>query len=141
MKHFILLAWFAAILLSCNNSGKTDHSNHDSSTNKQTSKVEGNENIRQVKPAFTSLDATVSTHIRNIFEHYIHVKTALVNGNAAEAKNGANAILDVLKSFDKSMLPAEQKEVYDKSISNFRAAATGIAATDDIPILQGTKFT
>ena len=132
MKLVLFLTTFAAVLFGCNNNGNTDHSGHDSTSNKQTSEVEQSEIVRQVKPAFTSLDANVSTHINNLFDHYIHVKTALVNSNVAEAKNGANAIVDVLKNFDKSLLPTEQKAAYDKSIRNFRTAADGIATTNDI---------
>ena len=132
MKQSLLLVAFAFALLSCNSNGNTDHSTHDSSKNNKTSIVEESENIQQVKPTFANLDANVSAHIKGIFDHYIHVKTALVNSNAAEAKNGANAILDVLRKFDKSLLLSEQKGAYDKSISNFKAAATGIVSTSDI---------
>lgn len=132
MKLFLFLTTFASILFSCNNNGNTDHSGHDSTSNEQPSKVEQSENVRQVKPTFASLDANVSTHINNLFDHYIHVKTALVNSDAAEAKNGANAIVDLLKNFDKSLLPTEQIEAYDKSISSFRAAAEGIAASNNL---------
>ena len=133
MKHFLLPAVFAAVLFSCNNSADTDdHSKHDTSSNKQASKVDDKKDIQQVKPAFANLDANVSAHINNIFDHYLHVKTALVNGNAMEAKAGANAILEVLKKFDKSLLPAEQKTAYDRSINNFKTAAAGIASAGEI---------
>ena len=108
MKHYFLLSAFAVVFLSCNNDSNSDHSKH-ATSDQQASGVE--EKVEQVKPTFSSLDPTVSDHIKNIFDHYIHVKTALVNSNPAEAKNGANAILDVLKKFDKSLLPTDQKSV------------------------------
>jgi hypothetical protein len=129
MKQLTTILLLAAIAISCNNKGE-NHSNHDT-TAKQTTSTE-TENIQQVRPAFASLDNAVSSHIKELFDHYIHVKTALVNSNAAEAKNGANAILGVLKSFDKSLLPAEQKTAYDKSIGGLKASANNIAAASDI---------
>jgi hypothetical protein len=130
MKQLTTILLLAAVSVGCNNKGE-NHSNHDTTAAKQTTGTEA-ENIQQVRPVFASLDNAVSSHIKELFSHYIHVKTALVNSNAAEAKNGANAILGVLKSFDKSLLPAEQKAAYDKSIGGLKASANNIAAASDI---------
>lgn len=130
MKLITIAFFITAFTISCNNSSES-HSGHDTTGNKQTSTKE-TETIQQVKPAFVNLEGAVASHIKEIFDHYIHVKTALVNSNTAEAKNGANAILQVLGKFDKSSLPAEQKPAYDKSIGGIKASANNIVAANDI---------
>ena len=131
MKQFIIIMFVILAFASCANDGKNEHSNHDTTKAAETTSTEP-ENIKQITPVFANLNASVSSHIKQVFNHYIHVKTALVNTNPEEAKNGANAIMQVIKNFDKSLLPAEQKAAYDKSIGNIRTTANNIAATDDI---------
>lgn len=131
MKQFIIIMFVILAFASCANDGKNEHSNHDTTKPAETTSTEP-ENIKQITPVFANLDASVSSHIKQVFDHYIHVKTALVNTDPEEAKIGANAIMQVIKNFDKSLLPAEQKAAYDKSIGNIRATANNIAATADI---------
>lgn len=127
----ILFIFIAFVIASCANNGNNEHSNHDTTKNAEATTTT-TDDIRQIKPVFANLDASVSTHIKAVFDHYIHVKTALVNTNAEEAKNGANALLQVIKGFDKSLLPAEQKAAYDKTIGSLRTSANNIAASSDI---------
>lgn len=131
MKQFIFSMLVVVVFASCANDGNTGHANHDTSKAAETTTT-ATEDVKQIKPVFANLDASVSSHIKEVFNHYIHVKTALVNSNSAEVKNGANTMLQVIKDFDKSLLPAEQKSAYDKSITSIRSNANNIAATDDI---------
>lgn len=131
MKQLIISLLTVIAFTSCANDNKDEHSNHDTTKVAETT-TSATEDIKQIKPAFANLDASVSSHIKEVFDHYIHVKTALVNSNPEEAKNGANALLQVIKGFDKSLLPVEQKSAYDKSISSLRTSANNIAATGDI---------
>ncbi|HEY1021437.1 MAG TPA: DUF3347 domain-containing protein [Flavisolibacter sp.] len=131
MKQFISSLLVVLAFASCANNSNTDHANHDTSKAAETTTA-ATEDIKQIKPAFANLDASVSSHIKEVFDHYIHVKTALVNSDPEEAKNGANAMLQVMKNFDKSLLPAEQKSAYDKSMGSIRTTANNIAATSDL---------
>lgn len=131
MKQFIISMFVVLAFASCANDGTNEHANHETTKAAETTTT-APENIKQITPVFANLDASVSSHIKEVFDHYIHVKTALVNSNPREAKNGANAILQVIKNFDKSLLPAEQKSAYDNSIGSLRTSASNIAATGDI---------
>lgn len=131
MKQFIISMFVVLAFASCANDGKNEHANHETTKAAETTTT-APDNIKQVTPVFANLDASVSSHIKEVFDHYIHVKTALVNSKPEEAKNGANAILQVIKGFDRSLLPTEQKSAYDKSIGNIRTSANNIAATVDI---------
>jgi hypothetical protein len=118
---------------SCNNSdtSSANHENH--GAGQTTSETAGStEEAKAIKPTFATLDAGVANHVKDVFDHYIHVKTALVNSNPKEAKKGADAILQVLKSFDRSLLSTEHKGAYDKSIPGIRSAAEGIAGSSDV---------
>ena len=135
MKRILTIVTIAFITFaSCNNSETTtsaNHENHDSTT--ITSETAKNaEEAKTIQPTFINLDAGVSSHVKSLFDHYIHVKTALVNSNTAEAKKGADAILQVLKSFDRSLLSTQHKEAYDKNMSGIKSAAEGISNSSEI---------
>jgi hypothetical protein len=132
MKNSFLAVLLATFLFSCISNGKTEHSSHDTSSKNQKIKPEEVGLIPQIKPVFTAIDKNVSLHIKDIFDHYLFVKTALVNGNPSEAITGANSLLAVLKNFDRSLIPAEQKISYDQHIANARNAVKGIAGAGDI---------
>lgn len=136
MKLHLLTIALAIILFSCGSSNdkETTHGDHDSLATKEPT---AKEVIAEIKPAFTSLEPSVSRHIRDIFDHYIHVKTALVNSNSAEAKNGAEALLKVVNDFDNSLLPVNQKEAYDKNISGIKSSANKIASEPDLEKQRG----
>ena len=129
MKQLVTTIVLTALLIGCNNN---TNSNSNSTSTKDTAASPQAKNISRLIPILAHLDNNVSAHVKNIFDHYFHVKTALVNSNPDEAKKGANAILRVLKDFDRSLLPADQKAVYDKPVRNVSAAATGIIATNEI---------
>ena len=122
MKKFsiIIVAVGAFILGSCN----TNSSTKQETTTKDTIPMQGQSSISTdtshvpiVKASFSNADPAVTSNVNDIVSHYIHIKNALINSNAAEAKSGASMLLDVLKKTDKSLFPAEQKEEYDKHIS------------------------
>lgn len=132
MKKFLLAAFGAALLSACgNNTTSADHSGHDTTKKEAVAPME-TDDVKKLSPAFASLDASVSSHIQTVFNQYLQVKTALVNSNAAEAKSGATTLLQTLRGFDKSLLPADQKAAYDKSAGAMKASASNIAGTTDI---------
>lgn len=87
---------------------------------------------KDIKPALANADSAVTAKTREVFDHYIHVKTALVNSDAPEAQNGAKAIVSVIESFDASNLPADQKAEYEKSVAGIRTGAQTIAGESDL---------
>jgi len=61
-----------------------------------------------------------------VTSHYFHVKHALVNNDAAEAKNGATMMLQVISQFDNSLLPADEKAAYTVHITAIKEHADAI---------------
>lgn len=131
MKTTTYLLGVALLLASCGESNNNTGSEKSSET-KTTTTTTTEKAPTAVKPSFASLEAPVSKHVNGVLEHYLHIKTALVNSNAAEARSGATALLDEIKGFDRSLLPADQKQAYDGAIGSIRSAATGISKESDI---------
>ena len=131
MKKLILLAIAATfVFISCNsNSPKTeDHSmmNHNDSMHMQSNTM-ADENVKMVSATFTKVDPAVSTFMKTLLQNYIEVKNALTNSNESEAAAASAKITDGMKSFDKSLLSADQKKVYDDIESDLKEHADHIA--------------
>jgi Protein of unknown function (DUF3347) len=69
--------------------------------------------VKVTAVAFTDVDTKAALFVKEIIDHYLHIKNALTNDNGNEAANGAKAMEAVLRKFDKSFLSAEQKKIYD----------------------------
>lgn len=145
MKNpFIFIALALVItLIACNNaaSSHADHAAKETQTPATTEAMpSGNHADAQVvKVAFNDVDAKAIAHIKQVLAHYFHIKDALVAANTADAKSGADALVQEIKGFDKSLLTMKQKEVYDAHLPSIQQAATDIAATDQLA-QQRTHF-
>ena len=134
MKKLILLATAATfVFISCNsNSPKTeDHSMMDHSDSMpMQSNTMADENVKMVSATFTKVDPAVSTFMKTLLQNYIGVKNALTNSNESEAATASKKMTEAMKSFDKSLLSAEQKKVYDDIESDLKEHAEHIAKSE-----------
>ena len=140
MKTILISALAIGIITftACNNSGnqtseKKDTMNHDqmamdSSGTASTEKVDA----PVIKASLTNVNADVKAHINEVLSHYFHVKHALTKDDAAEAKNGATMLLQVISQFDNSLLPAAQKPEYTKYINAIKEHADAIVKSADV---------
>jgi len=132
MKNLVTVSLLSvSILFSACQGGATEHTPDAEDTSEAVAK--------DIKPTLANADSAVTAKIQEVFDHYIHVKTALVNSDAPEAQNGARTIVSVIESFDASSLPADQKAEYDKSVSGVRTNAQSIAGEGDLE-KQRTTF-
>jgi hypothetical protein len=131
----ILLAT-AVIFGACNNSSqKNDHEGHDmnnmgSDTVMHGSTV-GNKDIKPVSIRFTDLDSKAASSIRQIIDHYLHVKNALSNDDGNEAASGSKAMLEAIAKLDKSLLTADQKKAFDEVEGDLKEHAEHIGKNGD----------
>ena len=58
-------------------------------------------------------DGMVSASIKEIVEHYLHLKNALANDNTKDAAAAGKEIVIAMGKLDKSLLTAEQKKLYE----------------------------
>ena len=140
MKHLVIaiLAVAAITLAACNSGSKTSEKKDtmnsdqmakmDSANNTSTETV----NAPVIKASFTNVNADVTAHINEVLSHYFHVKHALTNDDAPEAKNGATMLLQVISQFDNSLLPADQKGAYNNHISAIKEHAQAIIASANV---------
>ncbi len=130
---FSVLAIGLLTFTACNNSkNKNEHEGH--TMNKDTSShatVSDDKEIKIVSVTFTNADAKVSASVREIADHYLHIKNALSNDNAGEAASGAKAMEKVISSLDKSLFTAEQKKVYDEIEEDLKEHAEHIGNNRD----------
>jgi len=136
MNKIILfgIAVAAITIASCtsnNHSDQEDHSmmNHDSTMNMQDDKMP-EEEVKLISATFTSVDEGVSTTIESMLNHYLEIKNALVEDDSEKAATSSKSILSGMKGFDKSLLTAEQKKVYDAIESDLKEHAEHISKSE-----------
>lgn len=123
-KNFFLLAAFAALVFTaCNsNTDKAGHEGHDMGEKKQDTTAHNplteETGIKKVQATFTNVDAKAAAGVKEIVDHYLHIKNALASDNAAEAARGGEAMLTAINKMDKSLLTAEQKKVFDADLDD-----------------------
>src|SRR5260221_13328369 len=97
-----ILAISVIAFVACNNSanqtsGKKDSMSSDHRT-MDTGKINSGETVDApvIKASFTDVSTDVAAHIAEVVSHYFHIKHALTKDDAAEAKNGATMMLQVI---------------------------------------------
>ncbi len=118
-------------IVSCNSNNqaaKEDHSmmNHDSTMPMQDNKMM-DENIKMVSATFPTIDAGASTYMKSMLQKYLGIKNALIEGNSDKAASSSAAMYEAMKGFDKSLLTADQKKVYDDIESDLKEHAEHIS--------------
>lgn len=125
----------AFVFTACNNSSKNEHEGHDMNNMKtdttQHVSATDNKDIKTVVVVYTNVDANAAAGIKEIVDHYLHIKNALANDNAGEAANGAQAMEDAMGKLDKSLLTAEQKTAYVTNEEEMKEHAEHIAKNGD----------
>ncbi|MEO6733658.1 MAG: DUF3347 domain-containing protein [Ferruginibacter sp.] len=141
---FSLLAMGAIFLTSCNNNASTNDGPGEVTRNTtdtiQHAVEPTDEAVKNIAVTYTDLDAKVSASIKEIFDHYLVVKNALVGDNGNEAASGAQAMTKAITKIDKSLLTAEQKRVYDTDADKLTGPAATIANNGDKIKLQRAQF-
>jgi len=101
--------------------GSDMHATHDS-----------DQEIKAVAVTFTDVDPGVSSFMKSMTRDYLGVKNALVAARAEEAGSAASGMLTAMKNFDKSLLSADQKQVFDEAETGLREEVEKISGLDDI---------
>lgn len=127
---FGLLTTLSVILYSCGDNTST--AKKEQSPAEQAAPEE-NAGVQVVKASFTSVDANAMAFIKKLTDNYLQIKNALTAGKATEAGDVAKNMGEAIKGFDKSLLSADQKKVYDVQEAGLKENAEHIAgSTNDI---------
>lgn len=112
MLFFGVLAALSVIVYSCNDNSSTAH-NDDHAAAASEKPAEDAEPVKVVKASFANVDAGVASYIKKLADDYLLIKNALINGKADEAGTASKSMFESIKGFDKSLLTADQKKIYD----------------------------
>ncbi len=138
MKQLLYIIVFTVTIAfgACNNSSsKNEHEGHDPNNMKadttQHISATDDKDIKAVAVVFSNVDAKAAASLKEIVDHYLHIKNALANDNAGEAASGAKAMENSIGKLDKSLLTAEQKTAYDTNGEELKEHAAHIAKNGD----------
>ncbi len=85
------------------------------------------EPLKVVTTTFTEVDPGVSALMKSLVADYLVLKNALTNAEDEKAAKAAASMEKALKAFDKSLLSAEQKKVFDAASDDLKEKAGLIA--------------
>lgn len=131
-KTILIVSAIAAIAFTaCNSNNSTKDNNmgmnHDSMPMPMKDNTGMDNNVKMVTTTFSSVDPAVASYIKTLVTDYLGVKNALVNSNETEAATASGNMYAAMKSFDKSLLSAGQKKVYDDIESDLKEHAEHIS--------------
>lgn len=133
---FGFMAIFAISLAACNSGPKNESTENDmnrttTDTIRHAHATDSDEDVKTVTVAYTKVDAKAAVSIKEIADHYLQMKNALVNDKGIEAASGAKEMERAIRKLDKSLLTAEQKASYDKHEGELKEHASNIATNGD----------
>jgi hypothetical protein len=147
MKQPFFAAIMAAtmVLSACNSNPSSDsHAGHDMAPEKKDSLAHASagdvKEMKTISAVFSTVDPKANASIREIVDHYLHIKNALAGDNAGEAGKGAKAMTEAIGKLDKSLLTAEQKSAYDKIEAGLKTHASQIAQSGTDIKIQRSHF-
>lgn len=128
---FASMAALSVIVYACNDHASSTHQEEHADTTEQASTDTSPAKV--VKASFTNVDRGVATYIKTLTDYYLQIKNSLANGKANDAGDASKKMYDAMKGFDKSLLTAEQKKVYDQNEDDLKENAEHISkSTGDI---------
>jgi hypothetical protein len=132
MRNLLLLLFaVSSALFACNDSTNNTHEGHDMTGMAKDSAMPAtataDPDVKTIPVMFTGIDPKASASIKEIVDHYLHIKNALAGDNSDEAASGAKAMAAAMKNLDKSLLSTEQKTAYDKTEDDLEEHAEHIA--------------
>ena len=117
------------VLASCSNEHNHDaHENHDTSASavkEVTNSITVEHSLKEVSPATTEM-------MKSLFEHYIHLKNALVSADVKKAQLSAQEMLGVVNKFDTSKITMNEKKILDSHLDPIKEDASHVVENNEI---------
>lgn len=125
---FALIAVASITFVACNNNKPAETTDGEKMSNDSTSQANSpdDKDIKTVAVTYSDVDPKVAASIKEIVDHYLHVKNALASDNSEEAANGSEAMVTAMGKLDKSLFTAEQKKIYDENEEDLKEHAEHI---------------
>ena len=103
-----LVAASAIIFSSCGN----ESVDQGGTAAKDSAAIDNTKTGNETAPG-NNVESTTATPMKEVVDHYLHVKNALANDNGPEAASGAKAMVASLQKINADAFTAEQKKLYD----------------------------
>ena len=139
MKKIFLYALAATVMAACNNNSTTkdDHADqmmhdHEMTGMDSASNMNTGNGVKMVMASFTNVDAGVTSYMKTLLNNYLEIKNALASDNASGAASASGKMYAAMKSFDKSLLTADQKKEYDDIEDDLKEQAEHISENNAI---------
>lgn len=126
---FGCMAVSAIFILSCN-SNTTPAAGSETMASQDMNMVmpeNKDEPVKVVATTFTEVDPGVSVFMKSLVADYLTLKNALTDAEDEKAAQAAASMEKALRAFDKSLLTAEQKKVFDAASDDLKDKAGLIA--------------
>ncbi|RTL60662.1 MAG: DUF3347 domain-containing protein [Sphingobacteriales bacterium] len=109
-----------------NNDGKVHEGHEMNKDTVQHASASADDSVKEVAVIYSNVDAKLTASIKEIVNHYLHIKNALANDKSSDAAEGADAMVKAIGNIDKSLLTAEQKKLYDDNEEDLKEHAEHI---------------
>jgi hypothetical protein len=103
-----VIAATSIFFTACNGGNQSNHNESAAASGKNSSTADDSKGGNEAASTASSNNAS----IKEIVQHYLHVKNALADDNGAEAANGAKAIMASIDQTAQAAFTEEQKKVY-----------------------------
>lgn len=123
MKYIKAIA-ISMLLWSCGNSSN--------SGNNESHKHPDESSVKENIAFFKDVDASITTQLNLVLQHYMHLKNSLVASNSLEAKAGAIGMLDAITVLDTLKLTPDQKKFFNEENGKIKEGAKHIAESEEI---------
>ena len=127
-KIFFIVAIASLVFVACNDNKQAeshDMDNMNKDSTGQTSSTD-DKDIKTVAVTYTDVNPQIAGSLKEVVDHYLHIKNALANDNSKEAASGGEAMVAAMNKIDKSLFTAEQKKTYDDNEEDLREHAEHI---------------
>ena len=125
---FALITITSLAFVACNNNEQAANHDMDKMSKDSTAPTSSadDKDVKAVAVTYSDVNPQLATSLKEIVDHYLHIKNALANDNENEAKSGGEAMVAAMNKVDKSLLTAEQKKIYDENEEDLKEHAEHI---------------
>ena len=123
---FAVITITSLAITACNSNNDKEKENHDMDKMKDTTgqaAVVDDKEIKTVAVTYANVDSKIAASMKEIVDHYLHIKNALANDNSLEAANGGEAMFAAIGKIDKSLFTVDQKKVYGENEEDLKEHA------------------
>lgn len=125
---FALIAITSIVFVACNNNEQADNHDMDKMGKDSTAQTTtaDDKDIKAVAVTYSDVNPQIASSLKEITDHYLHIKNALASDNEKEAASGGEAMFTAMNKVDKSLFTAEQKKIYDENEEDMKEHAEHI---------------